>query len=91
MARTATITGERSGIDRVHDIRIVQSRRRTPSAGHNRLFMVCLGSVVMLPVCELPEAMRFAQRLSTESRRPVWLETRPDEYTVIDELVIRSE
>jgi len=76
--------------DRLRDIRIVQCRRRTAAAGRVQLFMVCLGSVVMLPASRLADATRFARRLGADSRRPVWLETDPDQYTVIDQL-IRTE
>lgn len=74
-------------LDRARDVRIVAARSRG-IAGRRHLFMVCLGSVVMLPVCPLPEAVRFALKLGVDSGRPVWLETDTGEFTRLDPDVI---
>lgn len=76
-------------LDRVRDVRIVEARRRNGSS-RDQLFLVCLGAFVKIPPCALPDAVRLAQRVGFESGRPVWLETGPEEYTRIDDVLSPS-
>lgn len=80
---------EHPQLDRARDVRIVEARRRNCSS-RDQLFLVCLGAFVKMPACTLPDAVRLARQVGFESGRPVWLETGPEEYTLIDDVLSAS-